>query len=121
MAGFNLSSVKLRDAKSPEDFSQRIADFAKTVPEGTWILGGEWGGSDWPILPSKDWIDELTPNHPVFVGRLDGHMSLANSLALELTGIDDGVENVEGGIIMRDEAGELTSIFSRPLKTHFRW
>ena len=109
--GFNLSSVKLRDAKSPEDFSQRIADFAKTVPEGTWILGGEWDGSDWPALPSKDWIDELTPNHPVFVTRLDGHMALANSLALKLAGIDKSVEDVQGGVIIRNDAGELTGMF----------
>ncbi|MBK5278284.1 MAG: amidohydrolase [Bacteroidia bacterium] len=109
--GFNLSSVKLRDSKSPEEFSQRIGDFAKTVPEGTWILGGEWDGSEWGILPSKDWIDKLTPNHPVFVTRLDGHMALANSLAIKLAGIDDGVADVAGGVMLRNSARELTGIF----------
>ncbi len=109
--GANLSSVHLRDAKTPEEFSQRIADFAKTVPDGTWITGGEWDGSEWESWPSKDWIDELTPNHPVFVGRLDGHMALANSLAMQLAGVDKNVKDVEGGIILRDKTGELTGIF----------
>jgi len=108
--GFNLSSVKLRDSNSPEEFSQKIAEFAEALPPGTWILGGEWDGSEWEILPSKDWIDNLTPNHPVFVSRLDGHMGLANSLALELAGIDNNVEDVEGGVILRDDSNELTGI-----------
>ncbi len=109
--GFNLSSVKLRDSKSPEEFTQRIAEFAKTIPSGTWIAGGEWDGSEWGTLPSKDWIDKVTPNHPVFVSRLDGHMALANSLAMKLAGIDIRVANVEGGVILRDDSNQLTGIF----------
>jgi predicted amidohydrolase YtcJ len=109
--GFNLSSVKLRDSKSPEEFIQRIAEFAKTIPSGTWIVGGEWDGSEWGTLPSKDWIDKVTPNHPVFVSRLDGHMALANSVAMKLAGIDIHVVDVEGGVILRDDSNQLTGIF----------
>jgi predicted amidohydrolase YtcJ len=109
--GFNLSSVHLRDAQSPKEFTQRIADFAKTVPKGTWITGGEWDGSDWDELPSKEWIDEVTPDHPVYVMRLDGHMVLANSLALESAGVNRDTEDVSGGVILRNEKGELTGIF----------
>ncbi len=109
--GFNLTSVRLRDAKTPEEFIQRIADFAATVPEGTWILGGEWDGNDWGKLPSKEWIDKLTPNHPVFVTRLDGHMALANSLAMKEAGIDAKVKEVNGGVILRDSKNQLTGIF----------
>ena len=46
-AGFNLSSVQLRDAKTKEEFVQRIADFAKTVAPGTWIMGGDWDNENW--------------------------------------------------------------------------
>ena len=106
--GFNLSWVKLRDASSLEDFSQRIKEFSQTVPEGTWILGGEWDGKTWGVLPKKELIDSLTSKHPVFVTRLDGHIAVANSLALSLVGIDDNVEDVQGGVIDRDSKNNLT-------------
>ncbi len=109
--GFTLSSVQLRDAKSPEEFSRRIADFAKTIPAGTWITGMDWDGSDWGVLPSKQWIDSLTPHHPVFVTRFDGHSALANSLAMKLAGIDNNIKDVDGGVILRDKSNELTGIF----------
>ncbi len=110
--GFNLSSVQLRDAKTPEDFIQRIAEFAKTMEPGTWILGGDWDHEQWGgRLPERAWIDEVTEEHPVFLNRLDGHMALANSLAMELAGINAQVEDVEGGTLVRDGRGTLTGIF----------
>lgn len=109
--GYNLSSVQLRDAKTPGEFAQRIFDYSKTIPKGTWILGGDWDGKGWDELPSKEWIDELTPDHPVFVIRLDGHMGLANSLAMKLAGIDSNVEDIQGGYIGRNGQNELTGIF----------
>ena len=109
--GFNLMSVQLRDAKTPDEFISRISQYAKTVPKGTWILGGEWDGSDWETLPSKDWIDNHTPEHPVFITGLSGHIALANSLAMELTGVTFEVEEVTGGVIGRNDSNELTGIF----------
>src|SRR3954466_14798901 len=85
--GANLASVQLRDARTKEQFVSRIRDFAKTVPAGTWIEGGDWDHQNWGgELPTREWIDSVTPNHPVWINRLDGHMSLANSLALKLAG-----------------------------------
>ncbi len=110
-AGFGLSSVQLRDAKTPEEFAKRIADFAKTVSPGTWILGGDWDNQNWGgQLPERGWIDAVTPNNPVWVDRLDGHMSLANSAALKAAGIDDKVKDVPGGAIVRNK-GKVTGIF----------
>ena len=110
--GMNLASVQLRDAKTPEEFASRIGEFAKTVPAGTWILGGDWDHENWGgELPHRDWIDELTPDHPVYITRLDGHMSLANSKVLELAGISNDVADVDGGSIVRDPDGRLTGIF----------
>jgi predicted amidohydrolase YtcJ len=81
--GFRLTSVQLRDARTPEEFAARIAAFAKSVPAGTWITGGDWDHTLWGgELPRRDWIDAATPSHPVWVSRLDGHMALANSAAL---------------------------------------
>ncbi len=81
--GRNLQSVQLRDAATREEFVDRIARFAAQVEPGEWILGGDWDHTRWGgELPTRDWIDEVTPHHPVWIQRLDGHMALANSLAL---------------------------------------
>ena len=109
--GSNLASVQLRDASTPEEFIKRIKEFAATQKPGTWILGGDWDGMGWESLPHRNWIDSVTPDNPVFVSRLDGHMALANSLAMKLGGVDRRVKNVAGGMIERDGRGEPTGIF----------
>jgi predicted amidohydrolase YtcJ len=109
--GSNLASVQLRDASTPEEFIKRIKEYAATLKPGTWILGGDWDGMDWESLPQKGWIDSVTPDNPVFVSRLDGHMALANSLAMKLAGVDRRVKDVSGGTITRDGSGEPTGIF----------
>lgn len=111
--GASLSSVQLRDAATPEEFARRIADFATTVPAGTWILEGNWDHEQWGgELPDRAWIDEATTEHPVFVARLDGHMGLANTAALEAAGLlaQDAAVDVEGGEAVRDAAGRLTGV-----------
>src|SRR3982750_3605118 len=81
--GFRLSSVQLRDARTPAEFIARIKAFAATIPAGAWITGGDWDHEHWGgELPRREWIDSVTPNNPVWVSRLDGHMSLANTAAL---------------------------------------
>jgi len=110
-SGFELSSVALRDAQTPEEFARRIGAYAATLPAGEWIDGGTWDHQNWGgELPRRDWIDALTPDHPVFITRLDGHMALANSRALHLAGVDRATPDVEGGEIVRDATGEPTGI-----------
>jgi len=65
-----------------------------------------------PVLPTKWDLDEVCPNHPVFVLRYDGHIGIANSKALKLAGIDENTPIPEGGEIRRNENGELTGIIS---------
>lgn len=109
--GFKLASVQLRDADTPEEFARRIGEFAKTVPPGAWITGGDWDHQLWGgELPHRAMVDELTPEHPVWVNRLDGHMALANSLALELAGVTRDTADVAGGTIERDGNGEPTGV-----------
>ncbi|HET7620679.1 MAG TPA: amidohydrolase [Gemmatimonadaceae bacterium] len=109
--GFRLSSVQLRDAKTPEEFIARIREYAATVKPGTWIMGGDWDHTPWGgELPRRDWIDSVTPNNPVWVQRLDGHMGLANSAALRAAGVTKTTRDVEGGTIVRDGSGEPTGI-----------
>lgn len=109
--GFSLTSVQLRNAKTPEDFTQRIEDYVQTIPKGAWILEGDWDHENWGgELPKKGWIDEVTKDNPLLIRRLDGHMALANSLALSLAGVDRNTKDVDGGEIIRNKAGDLTGI-----------
>ncbi|MDB4891980.1 MAG: Amidohydrolase 3 [Gemmatimonadetes bacterium] len=109
--GFALASVQLRDAKTKETFIRRIREFAATVPAGTWILNGDWDHTGWGgELPERSWIDSITPNNPVWINRLDGHMNLANSLALAAAKVSRDTKDVAGGTIVRDAAGEPTGI-----------
>ena len=109
--GINLASVQLRDANTKTLFLQRIAEFAKTVPAGVWIMGGDWDQTLWGgEMPNKTWLDSITPNNPVCINRLDGHMVVANSLALKMANINGSTKDVSGGEIARDEKGNPTGI-----------
>jgi predicted amidohydrolase YtcJ len=110
--GENLASVQLRDAKSEDEFRKRIAEFAAKQPVGRWITGGDWDHENWTParLPTRQLIDAVTAGHPVFVNRLDGHMALANSQALQLAGITRDTPDPPGGTIVRDAAGEPTGV-----------
>ncbi|MGD8726896.1 MAG: amidohydrolase [Gemmatimonadales bacterium] len=108
--GFELASVQLRDAATPEEFARRIGEFAAQHPD-QWVTGGTWDHELWGgELPHRAWIDDDTPNTPVFVSRLDGHMALANSRALELAGVTADTPDPEGGTIVRDPDGTPTGV-----------
>ncbi len=103
----------LRSAASPDEFVARMAASAAAAPPGEWLTRGRWDHENWPgaPLPHRRWIDAATGDHPVFVGRIDGHMALANSKALELAGITRSTPDPPGGVIDRDPAsGEPTGI-----------
>jgi hypothetical protein len=111
--GQQLSAVDLRDAKTPEEFVDRIRAFAEKLPKGRWILGGKWDHENWTPndLPTAAMIDAATPDNPVFIDRLDGHMALANSAAMKLAGVNKNTKDVAGGEIVRDPAGNPTGVF----------
>lgn len=110
--GFQLSSLDLRDANTPQEFADRIREFAAQLPRGRWVTGGDWDHERWPDakLPTRELIDKFTPDTPVFVNRLDYHMALANSLALKLAGVTRASEDPDGGVIVRDANGEPTGV-----------
>ena len=107
-----LVEVDLRSASSAREVASRLQGYVATQPKGRWILGGFWDHEAWPgrQLPTRADIDAVTPDHPVFVQRLDGHMGLANSLALKLAGITRDTPVPDGGAIVRDAAGEPTGM-----------
>ncbi len=110
--GMALSSVQLRDAGTRAEFITRIRDHARTLPKGAWIMSGDWDHTNWGgELPLRSWIDSVTPDNPVWINRLDGHMNLANTLALSAAQLSRSVPDFVGGEIVRDAAGELTGVF----------
>jgi len=111
--GFQLASLDLRPANTPEEFVARLKAFALERQPGEWILGGDWDHERWPgaPLPRRDWIDSVTQHNPVFVNRLDGHMGLANTAALRAAKITRATKDIRGGVIVRDpRTGEPTGI-----------
>ena len=111
--GAQLDQVNLTDAASPEEFARRIGRQVKKTPKGEWVLGGRWDETKWakPELPTKELVDPLTGETPIFVERYDGHEALANSAAMKLAGVDARTPDVPGGIITRDASGNPTGIF----------
>jgi hypothetical protein len=111
--GFALKSIQLRDAGSREEFAARIAAKARELGPGRWIVNGDWDHQQFsPVeTPRRDWIDAVTPDNPVCVNRFDGHMIVANSLALKLAGVTRDTPVPPGGEIEKDPAtGEPTGI-----------
>jgi predicted amidohydrolase YtcJ len=110
--GASLISVDLGSANSPAEFKERIAKFAKTRAPGTWLRNGNWDHQRWnpPNLPNHQLIDEASGDHPALLWRTDGHMALANALALKLAGIDRSTKDPPGGEIERDKDGNPTGI-----------
>jgi predicted amidohydrolase YtcJ len=109
--GLSLLRVVLNGSRSLEEALQRIAAKVKELPAGSWILGRGWDhtlwGGEWP--PRQD-LDKVAPNNPVFVQRVDGHVSWSNSLALQKAGITRATRAPEGGEILHDAQGEPTGI-----------
>lgn len=110
--GFSLSTINLRQVKSVQDFISTFRHFVDSSKGNAWIRDGNWDHEAWGgQLPRKEWIDSISREHPVFINRYDGHMGLANSIALKLAGITKNTPNPPGGEIVKDpKTGEPTGI-----------
>ncbi|HYK46968.1 MAG TPA: amidohydrolase [Parafilimonas sp.] len=110
--GYQLASVNLRYARSPAEFITTLKQYVASLHDNRWIQGGDWDHENWDgELPRKGWIDSVSADHPVFVNRYDGHMALANSVALKQARINKDTPNPPGGEIVKDKAtGEPTGV-----------
>jgi predicted amidohydrolase YtcJ len=111
--GFSLSSIQLRDVRTREEFAAKVAAKVKDLEKGEWVQNGDWDHELFtPVeLPRREWIDSVTPDNPVCVNRYDGHMVLANSAALRISGITKSTPVPPGGEIVKDpKTGEPTGI-----------
>ena len=111
--GAQLDQVQLNDAASAQEFVRRIKEQVAKTPKGEWVLGGDWDETKWSPadLPTKDLVDAVTGDVPIFLNRYDGHQALANSAAMKLAGVTAQTADVPGGVIVRDAQGNPTGIF----------
>ena len=111
-AGFERQSVNLVGTKSLAEFRDRIRARVATAAPGEWIVGAGWDQTLWPVeeLPSRWDVDEVTTDHPVFLQRVDGHIAVANTRALQLASITLASHDPDGGKIDRDSTGQPTGI-----------
>ncbi|MCB0371644.1 MAG: amidohydrolase [Muricauda sp.] len=107
--GLNQQVVDLVGTTSFEEILEKVAAFQKERPSG-FIRGRGWDQNDWEVkeFPTKDKLDELFPDTPVALKRIDGHAYLVNQKALDLAGITLETE-VNGGEIVKKD-GKLTGI-----------
>jgi predicted amidohydrolase YtcJ len=111
-AGFKKLTVDLTGARSLEEFRERIKKRVETAEAGEWIVGSGWDETLWPVkeLPTRWDIDEVTTDHPIFVERIDGHVAVANTLALKIARVTLASKDPEGGEIARDISGQPNGI-----------
>jgi predicted amidohydrolase YtcJ len=111
-AGFQRLTVNLVGVKSLTEFRDRIRARVQTAEPGEWIVGGGWDHTLWPVkeLPSRWDIDEVTTDHPVFLQRIDGHIAVANTRALQLASVTMASHSPPGGEIDRDSTGQPSGI-----------
>src|SRR4029077_8709184 len=100
-AGLQRLEVNLVGVKSLTEFRDRIRARVETAEPGEWIVGGGWDHTLWPVkeLPTRLDIDDVTIGHPVLLQRVDGHISVANTLALKLANITAATIDPAGGKI----------------------
>lgn len=107
MAGMYQECINLDTYKSEEETARAVAEYAKTIPEGEWIIGFKWYHLYWgnKTLPTTKYLDKYIPDRPVFLLNAEAHGAWVNSEALKRAGIDKNTPEVPFGEIMRDEEG----------------
>lgn len=111
-AGATKLSVDLTGVKSLDEFRAKVQQKVDNSHPGEWIIGSGWDETLWPVkaTPTRWDLDEVSNGHPVFLTRIDGHIAVANTRALQLASITLASRDPQGGHIDRNEAGEPTGI-----------
>lgn len=109
--GFSLLRVDLSGVKTLDEALSLVAARIRELPPGSWVLGRGWDHTLWGNRwPTRQDLDRVSPNNPVWLYRVDGHVGWANSLALQKAGVTRETKIAEGGEMLRDETGEPTGI-----------
>ena len=107
--GLTLREAKLEGTNSWQEILDTLKQFAGPVKEG-WLIGRGWDQNDWAVkeFPTKEKLDELFPDRPVFLKRIDGHAAIVNQKALDMAGVKAGDKLTGGDVVTRD--GKLTGL-----------
>ncbi|XP_062231383.1 protein LONG AFTER FAR-RED 3-like isoform X2 [Phragmites australis] len=117
--GLQLARVPLRGVRTKVEFTSKVKEVVRDKHHGQWILGGGWNNDVWGgDFPTAAWLDDISPNNPVWLSRMDGHMGVANSLAMKIAGIDKNTNDPIGGTIMRTTEGEPTGLLANTAMKH---
>jgi predicted amidohydrolase YtcJ len=110
--GESLEQLNLVGTRSLDEVLARIAEHARTLRPGEWIVGRGWDQNDWADgrWPTATALDRVAPEHPVWLTRVDGHAAVASSKALAHAGITAATPDPEGGRIVRDANGHPTGV-----------
>ena len=108
--GLGLQKVNLDGTESWEDILSRVNIFAKGLNAGEWLIGRGWDQNDWATkdFPNNEKLNELYPDRPVFLTRVDGHAAIANQKALDMAGVKAGDKLTGGEVEVKN--GKLTGI-----------
>ena len=111
-AGRDWVAVRLNGVKSVAELQARLAEGVAQRKQGEWITGSGWDHTFWPDkkFPNRQELDAVSPKNPVVLKHISGHVAVANSLALQLAGINKATQNPPGGEIERDATGEPTGM-----------
>ena len=107
--GQSLQAADLKETDSWDEVISRLAEFAKTHPDG-WLIGRGWDQNDWADkqFPTKEKLDQLFPGRPVFLERIDGHAAIVNQKALDEAAISKSFALTGGDIVEKN--GKLTGL-----------
>src|SRR5258707_9454314 len=106
-AGDQMCRCDLTGVKTAAEYAEIIARYAAAHPDAEWITGGGWSMEAFPGgVPTKELLDRVAGDRPVFLPNRDGHGAWVNSRALALAGIDAATPDPADGRIERDAAGE---------------
>ena len=119
--GTARESLDLVGARTLDEALQRVAQAARALPPGEWLLGRGWDQNDWPDkrFPTAADLDRVAADRPVYLTRVDGHAAWVNSRALQQAGIDARTQDPSGGRFLRDERGAPTGLLVDAAATEF--
>jgi predicted amidohydrolase YtcJ len=111
--GMALQRLRLQGTKSAAAIAAMVGERAKHAAPGEWIVGRGWDQNDWAVqrFPTRDVLDAVSGEHPVWLRRVDGHAAWANTRALALAGVTKDTADPPGGRIERAGDGTPTGVF----------
>ena len=117
-AGLEKMNVNLVGAKTLDEFRERLRAKVEAAEPGEWVVGEGWDETLWPVkvLPTRWDLDEVSDKHPIYLTRVDGHIGVANTRALQLASVTVASRDPDGGKIDRDDSGTPNGILREKAK-----